>query len=287
MLRGLSQPCGIRNRDHAHLRACLKQWILAVLFCVGPAGSVAAQSQAVGEYEVKAAYLYNFAHSAQWPAASLPTHNAPFVIGVVGGEKGFLDKLRSVIDGRTIESHPLVAKAVSSESEMQSCQVVFFHRNARRRAPSAVAVLQSTTVLLIGEDASFLREGGMINLFLENGRIRFEINRQALDSAGIRLSPALLQLARPPDGSPTPALGALRQLRRNEFPEYPKVARRLNIKGAVRLEAVVRRDGTVSSVRVLGGNPVLAEALSRAVMNWKYEPSAKETVEQVEYTFVQ
>jgi TonB family protein len=59
----------------------------------------------------------------------------------------------------------------------------------------------------------------------------------------------------------------------------------MNIRGTVRLEAVVRRDGTVKQVKVLGGNPVLADALSSAVMNWRYEPAAQETVENVEQTF--
>jgi hypothetical protein len=118
----------------------------------------AAQSQSVSEYEVKAAYLYNFAHSAHWP--TLPADNAPFVIGVVGDDAELLDRLRTTIDGRTVGSHPVKAKAVISETEMRSCQIVFFHDSERRLVPSAIASLQSAPVLLVGEDASFLRQGG-------------------------------------------------------------------------------------------------------------------------------
>jgi TonB family protein len=125
----------------------------------------------------------------------------------------------------------------------------------------------------------------MINLFFQNGTIRFEVNRQTLDRAAISLSPALLQLAKA-NYSPSKApAGGTRQLRVSDPPPYPALARRLNIRGTVRLEAVVRRDGTVKQVRILGGNPVLAEALSSAVMNWKFEAAAQETVENVEYTF--
>lgn len=275
------------HKDRGRHDASLRQRILAILLCLGSAGWVVAQSRPASEYEVKAAYLYNFAHSAEWPRAGLPANNAPFVIGVAGGEEEFLGKLRSMIDGRTIGAHPLVAKAVNSESEMQSCQVVFFHSSERKRTLSAIAHLQSSPVLLVGEDASFLRQGGMINLYLQNGRIRFDVNRQALDGAGIRLSPALLQLAKSDESPARTLAGGKRQLHVSEPPEYPELARRLNLRGAVHLEAEVRRDGTVKAVRVLGGNPVLAEALSRAVMSWKYEPATQETVEQVEFNFVQ
>jgi TonB family protein len=248
---------------------------------------VAAQGQPASEFEVKAAYLYNFAHSAQWPSGTLPANKTAFVIGIVGGEEEFLDKVRAAIDGRTVGAHPLMAKAVSSESEMQSCQLLFFHNSVRRRTPSAIARLQSTPVLLVGEDASFLYQGGMINLYLQGDKIRFEVNREALDRVGIHLSPALLQLATAEDTPRRPATGAPRQLRVSQPPEYPELARRLKITGEVHLEAVVARDGTVKAVRVLGGNPVLAEALSRTVMGWKYEPAAQESVQLVEFRFVQ
>ena len=95
---------------------------------------------------------------------------------------------------------------------------------------------------------------------------------------------ALLQLAKVDDPRLKPTTGT-RQLRSNEPPTYPELARRLNIRGAVRLRVVVRSDGAVKEVHVLGGNPLLAQELSRAVMNWKYEPATQETSERVEYTF--
>lgn len=282
-----SEPTGVESpgQTHARVSVFVKAPLLAVLFCLGLVRLTAGQSQPASEYEVKAAYLYNFAHSAQWPSASLPADDAPFVIGVVGGDAEFLDRLRTTIGGRTVGSHPVKAKAVISESEMRSCQLVFFHDSERRLVPSAIASLQSAPVLLVGEDASFLRQGGMINLLLQDGRIRFEVNRQTLDRAAIRLSPALLQLAKANDSPPKTATGGTRQLRVSEPPPYPALARRMNTRGTVRLEAIVRRDGTVKQVKVLGGNPVLADAVSNAVMNWKYEPAPQETVENVEYTF--
>jgi protein TonB len=68
-------------------------------------------------------------------------------------------------------------------------------------------------------------------------------------------------------------------------PDYPQLARRMHIEGVVRLEAVVRPNGSVRSTRVVGGNPVLLETAQSAVGKWKFEPSQNETVEIVLLTF--
>jgi TonB family protein len=68
-------------------------------------------------------------------------------------------------------------------------------------------------------------------------------------------------------------------------PEYPRLAAAVKIIGAVQLQALVRADGTVRQVRVVGGHPVLAEAAAAAVMKWRFEPEARETTESVRISF--
>jgi TonB family protein len=68
-------------------------------------------------------------------------------------------------------------------------------------------------------------------------------------------------------------------------PDYPELARRMNIHGVVRVEAQVRPNGSVKSTRVLGGNPVLANAATAAVGRWKFEPAQSQTTEVVQITF--
>lgn len=68
-------------------------------------------------------------------------------------------------------------------------------------------------------------------------------------------------------------------------PEYPSVAKTMNIAGIVRVEAVVAGNGVVKSTEIKGGHPVLAEAAVRAVRKWKWEPSDHETHEVVELKF--
>jgi TonB family protein len=68
-------------------------------------------------------------------------------------------------------------------------------------------------------------------------------------------------------------------------PLYPELAKKMHIHGVVRVEAVVRANGSVKTTRVLGGNPVLVDAAVDAVGKWKFETSQNETTEVVQVTF--
>lgn len=71
----------------------------------------------------------------------------------------------------------------------------------------------------------------------------------------------------------------------NPTPEYPEIARRMNINGVVKVELVIGADGAIKSAKVLGGHPVLADAVQRALKNWKYAPGPSETTMQLEFRF--
>lgn len=243
----------------------------------------AGYSQTASEYQVKAAYLYNFAKSAEWPERTLAPAG-PLVIGVFGGEDDFFDVLKKIAGGRSIRSHPVVISRVTSVEQGKTCHVLFFRASAgHKRTQSMVASLLGAGVLLVGEDSEFLRQGGMINLVPVDGRIRFEVDTVALDGASIHLSSELLALASTGHGSPASSArsdnsgGESRRLRVGPQPDYPEMARRLDLKGTVQLELLIARDGSVKDVRVIGGHPVLAEAAVRAVKGWQYEPADKET----------
>jgi len=244
------------------------------------------------EDQVKAAYLLNFAKLAKWPGQNLPDGSSPLVIGVSGGEQEFLDVLTAVVAGKNIGTHPVAIKALSSEEEMKSCQIVFFRASERKHTAAAIETLARAGVLLVGEEESFLRQGGMINLVRDHGSIRFEINSDALDRSEIHFSSKILALAKAgaaPSHATAPAAAAAeegpRRVERNIPPEYPEIAARMKLTGTVHVEAVVRPDGTVKEVRILGGHPLLADSVERAVKQWKYQAAPKETEEIIKFTF--
>jgi TonB family protein len=69
-------------------------------------------------------------------------------------------------------------------------------------------------------------------------------------------------------------------------PNYPELAKKVHLQGVVKVEAVVRANGTVKSTRVVGGNPVLVDAATEAISKWKFEPAQADTTELVQLTFI-
>jgi TonB family protein len=83
----------------------------------------------------------------------------------------------------------------------------------------------------------------------------------------------------------SPASGSLRKVTSKVSPAYPELARKMHIQGVVKVEAIVRANGTVKSTRVLGGNPVLIDAATDAVSKWKFEVASADTTEVVQLNF--
>jgi TonB family protein len=161
-----------------------------------------------------------------------------------------------------------------------------FFRACEKNARSTISSLEKGNILLVGEDKDFLAQRGMINLVLANGKITYEVNSAALERAGIHYG-ATNATPNTSPGSSSLLTGGSRTLKTETAPEYPALVQQMNLKGAVQLQAVVRPDGSVKEVHVVGGHPMLAEAAVRAVTQSPYESAGKETVETVRISFGQ
>jgi TonB family protein len=100
--------------------------------------------------------------------------------------------------------------------------------------------------------------------------------------AAALLSVSTLVLAQ----STAQGLSSQRKVTARIAPDYPELARRMRLQGVVKVEAVVRTNGTVKSTRVVGGNPVLVNAAASAVSKWRFEPGPSETTELIQLTFI-
>jgi TonB family protein len=78
---------------------------------------------------------------------------------------------------------------------------------------------------------------------------------------------------------------AKRKVRSKVVPEYPQLAKQMNVTGKVKIEATIAADGHVVSTRVVGGSPLLVNAALDAIKRWRFEPAPKDTTEVVEFTF--
>jgi hypothetical protein len=165
------------------VRACL----LAVLGCAG-----ASAEQAIPEQQVKAAYILNFARYAIWPPPALADPNAPLVVCMAGaGAADVARQLRS----RAAGSHPLELRIISRIEETDACHAVYLAVGERSRQAAWLTRLRGQAVLTIGDSSSFLADGGIINLMLVDGSIRFEVNLTAAKHSGVSLNPRMLALA--------------------------------------------------------------------------------------------
>jgi hypothetical protein len=147
------------------------------------------------EYEIKAAFLYNFTKFVEWPAETFPHVSTPVSLCVFG-EDPFGGSLDAVVQGETLNGHRLAVRRPRDLTAARECQVLFISGSEKGRASEALSALKGTSVLTVGEGKDFLDQGGVIRLFLEQSRVRFDINLDAAERNHLKISSKLLALAR-------------------------------------------------------------------------------------------
>jgi hypothetical protein len=158
-----------------------------------PAAAAAGPAVA-GEYEVKAAFLYNFARFVEWPPQAIPS-GRPLVIAVLGQDP-FGSTLDAVLQGRTIRDHPLAVRRVARVEEADGAHVLFISRSEGDDVARILRRLEGSPVLTVGEEADFARQGGVVRFRVDEDRVGFEINVDSAERAGLKMSSQLLKLAR-------------------------------------------------------------------------------------------
>jgi hypothetical protein len=163
----------------------------------GVAQSVRGQEVTPSEYQMKAAFLYNFAKFVEWPPAALP-EISPIVIGVLGDDP-FNGMLESTIRNKIIAGHPITSRHIKSLSEIKTCHILFIRDSEKKRWPEISEALAGSNVLTVSENWNrFTETGGIIHFFMQDRRVCFDINSEAANRAGLKISSKLLQLSKKP-----------------------------------------------------------------------------------------
>lgn len=144
------------------------------------------------EYRVKAAYLLNFARYVEWPTSA--ASDGRLSICVMGTDP-FGRILDATVAGRTAQGRPLEVRRVQTAPDADGCEVVFVSRDTWRRNPGSLKALGSAGSLTVGESEQFARGGGVIGFVIVDETVRFVINDEARDRAGLRISSRMLSLA--------------------------------------------------------------------------------------------
>lgn len=173
-------------------RARVRHLAIAVAVCAGLGGPVVATGLDAGNpvaaTQVKAAFLFNFVKFVQWPSAA-----EPLVIGVAGDEELAVALARAV-DGRTVQGRPVEVRKLSPNAGPEGYHVLHLGGLDDNEAAAWLARVRGP-VVTVGSTVRFLRDGGMVRIFIDHQRLRFQVNRGRADQAGVRISAQALSLA--------------------------------------------------------------------------------------------
>ena len=189
-----------RNIDRLHTcisagrgQAALK-WTIAFMLVTFSTHAIEAQTNPPSEYQIEAAFLFNFAKFVDWPTDSF-TNPHSFAICVLGKDP-FGHLLDDALLNKTIADRSVVIERLKDNSEVRRCQTVFVSSSESAHLAEILESLRGANVLLVGETAGFAASGGIIEFTLEDGHVRFTINTDAADRAGLKFSAKLLSLAK-------------------------------------------------------------------------------------------
>lgn len=152
------------------------------------------------EYQVKAAFLYNFTKFVDWPHDSFASPTDPIVIAVLG-RNPFDGELENVVHGRTVAGRPIVLATIDPgaipSGGFPKFHVLFVAAGEETSLRRLGEALPTRGVLTVGETERFAELGGIITFVVINERVHFGINRESAAAAGVTISAQLQKLATP------------------------------------------------------------------------------------------
>jgi len=180
----------------------LASCIALILMAHAPSASTQV-AQPPSEAEIRAAFILNFAKFTEWPAEVFADAETPLTVGFVGADDA-RTAFAALSTGKEINGRKIVVLQLDSVLKARQCQILFFRKSNGDFAVGALEVANVSRTLTIGEAENFLTRGGMIRLFVDDNRMRFDVNVGAATRSKIRLSSKLLALAHTVVNLPVP-----------------------------------------------------------------------------------
>jgi len=141
---------------------------------------------------VKAALVFSFAKFTDWPVLA---PGVPLAACVVGDD-GIAAALTETVRGQSINGHLMEVRRPQNNAGWSDCHLLFIADLQVPQDAAALAAIRALPVLTVSDRKDFAQSSGMIELYVEEKRMRFAINILAAERSGLRLSSRLLSLAR-------------------------------------------------------------------------------------------
>lgn len=172
------------------MRHTLKIALLILIFCCAAIGYAAEKPS---EYQIKAAYLYNFAKFVRWPESAFSDQKAPLVIGVLG--KNHFDGELTPLSLKTVRGRSIEIRYFETLQEIETCHMLYISTDEFKKRESILRGLITRPIVTVGESEQFADTGGIIQFVTIRNRLRFIINLNAARKHKIKIDAQLLSLA--------------------------------------------------------------------------------------------
>jgi hypothetical protein len=172
-------------------------WALVCSLLLAATNAVAQDDGGVNrEYPLKALFLYNFGSYIEWPEGTFADKKTPFVIGVLGTAP--LDEtLNQIAAHKKIGERRIVIEHYKTPADIKNCQILFVPvTTPPQQQAKAIEAIKNRPVLAVGESPNFATNGGDVNFFLQDNKIRFEVNVDSTRKQQLKVNSKLLAMAK-------------------------------------------------------------------------------------------
>jgi len=186
------------------IKACIFVVLALALFAAPISVQAQDDSAQNREYQVKAAFLYNFVKFVDWPKEKVADGNEPIIIGVIG--KDPFGKAFDPIKNKQVKGKKVVINRFKGLEELRKsgeqikairkCYLLFICSSEKEKLREIINLVKDDSVLTVGEVKGFLESGGIINFLVEGKKVAFEINNHAAKQAKLKIRSKLLRLAK-------------------------------------------------------------------------------------------
>jgi hypothetical protein len=165
----------------------LKRFLFVAAFLF--TGTAKAQSI---DYAIHSNIIYHFTKYVEWPDNK---KSGDFIIGIIG-DTPLIDELNSLAQSKTANGHKIIVKTFSANQSTFNCNILFISEEESNCLKKVVAATAGSSILILTESKGLASKGSCINFIIVDGKLKLEINKNTIESQGLKIASELLSLGK-------------------------------------------------------------------------------------------